>query len=82
MEVLHCSPPVTFGVLPTMSLKVFRLKALKTLKLPPLIRIQFWLALERGSIVDFAELDMSLSDRALDWWGVEDNCKIVYYLER
>ena len=77
-DTLQAPPKVKVRVLPTMSLKNFRLKVLKTLKLPVSTHIQLWIALERGPIVDFAELEMTISDRQLEWWGVEDNSKIVY----
>lgn len=63
-----------------MSLRVLRLKVLKTLKLPPQSKVQMWLALERGTLKEFAEMDMEMSDKPVEWWGVEGNSKIVYHV--
>lgn len=71
----------TLRLLPSMSLRVLRLKVLKTLKLPPQSKIQMWLALERGTLREFAEMDMELADKPVEWWGAEDNSKIVYHAQ-
>ncbi|KAF8586092.1 RNI-like protein [Ramaria rubella] len=73
-------PEFTLRVLPSMSLRVLRMKVLKTLKLPPQTQIQMWLALERGTLRDFAKLDMDIADRPLEFWGPDENSKIVYYV--
>lgn len=64
-----------------MSLRVLRLKVLKTLKLSPQSKVQMWLTLERGSLKEFAELDMDLADKPVEWWGAEDNSKFVYHAQ-
>jgi len=64
-----------------MSLRVLRLKVLKTLKLPPQSKVHMWLALEQGSLREFAEMDMGMAEKPLEWWGVDDNSKIVYHVQ-
>jgi tubulin-specific chaperone E len=65
-----------------MSLRVLRLKVLKTLKLPPQSKVQMWLALERGTMTEFAEMDIvELGNKPVEWWGADANSKIVYRVQ-
>lgn len=78
---LRLPPKTELKILPTMTLKIFRLKLLKALKLTPSTAVQLWLALEHDSWVDFAELDLEIADRPLEWWGIEDEGKVVYLVK-
>jgi tubulin-specific chaperone E len=64
-----------------MSLRVLRLKVLKTLKLSPQSKVQMWLALERGTLREFSEMDMDLADKAIEWWGADNNSKIIFHVQ-
>lgn len=64
-----------------MSLRVLRLKVLKTLKLLPQSKVQMWLALERGTLREFAEIDVEMGDKPVEWWGADNNSKIVYHVQ-
>ncbi|KAF8515830.1 hypothetical protein BU17DRAFT_76775 [Hysterangium stoloniferum] len=70
----------TLRVLPTMSLRVLRLKLFKTLRLSQPTNIRLWLVLERGPLKDFAEMELGMADKALEWWGLDENCKVLYYV--
>lgn len=76
MDIKKQAPEVKISILSSISLKVFRLKLLKTLKLPPSSNLRLWLVLERDNLYHFAELD-DLS-RSLDWWGMNEDCQVVF----
>ncbi|KAF8529341.1 RNI-like protein [Gautieria morchelliformis] len=79
---LSTPPRFTLRLLPSMSLRVLRLKVLKTLKLSPQAKLQMWLALERGTAREFAEMDVvELGDKPVEWWGADANSKIVYRVQ-
>lgn len=73
------SPDVKITILSSISLKVFRLKLLKSLKLSLSHNIILWLVLENNSIWHFGQLDDL--NRSLDWWGMNEDCKVVYSVE-
>ena len=66
-------------VLPTMSVRTFRLKVAKTFKIPRASQaaLGLWLRMPDGNL---AEIDGALDDRDLDWWGIEDGSEIILYV--
>ncbi|PVF92732.1 RNI-like protein [Serendipita vermifera] len=65
----------TIQVLPTMPMKVFRLKLLKALKLKPKTQIKVYVRLSAGesSPVSWGEIDLNSPRQTdLQWWGIED----------
>ncbi|KAJ3515736.1 hypothetical protein NLJ89_g1578 [Agrocybe chaxingu] len=69
-------PKATLRVLPTMSLRIFRLKACKTLKLDVRrTNLTCWLRMRNGSL---SKLGEEYDSRELDWLGIEDGSQIVY----
>jgi len=72
------TPEFTLRVLPSMTLRVLCLKVFKTLKITTRTSIRLWLLLEREGVCEYAELDMELLNRAIEWWGVEENSKIAF----
>jgi len=64
-----------------MSLRTFRLKVLKSLKIPKQkvnqVAVELWLKMSDGS---FAEMNRDHDEQELGWWGVEDASDIYVYL--
>ncbi|GBE81694.1 RNI-like protein [Sparassis crispa] len=65
-------------VLPNMSVRTFRMKVIKSLKIARAQHssVRLWLSLMNGDVV---EMDNDTSDLA--WWGLEDGSTIVMYVE-
>jgi hypothetical protein len=69
-------PKVVLRVLPSMTLRVLRLKICKVLKCDPRsTNIMFWLRMKHGAL---ARLDDERSTRDLDWLGLEHDAQIIY----
>jgi len=75
-------PPMTIRVLPSMTMRVFRIKLLKTLKIPPLAgRIDVphpraWLVMDESAL---SELDLEQDSRDLAWWGIQNESEVFVY---
>jgi len=73
-------PAVPLRVLPTMSLRTFRMKVAKTLKIARTHQssIKLWLKMPDDSL---AEIDQD-DNHDLDWWGVEDHADIYLHSDQ
>ncbi|KAI0333552.1 hypothetical protein GY45DRAFT_1296987 [Cubamyces sp. BRFM 1775] len=71
-----CRTNVSLRVLSTMTVRTFRLKALKTFKIPKTQQnaAKLWMLLRDGQ---FVEMDEEYAGRDLSWWGVEENTLCV-----
>ena len=71
-----CCTNVTLRVLSTMTVRTFRLKALKTFKIPRAQQsvAKLWMLLRDGQ---FVEMDEEYAGRDLSWWGVEEDTLCV-----
>ena len=84
--VVQTPPPLTIRVLPTMTLRLLRLKLLKALKIPASSarlerlgnELSAFLVMDDGSL---SELDFRQEHREVAWWGVQDGSRIVVYVE-
>jgi tubulin-specific chaperone E len=75
------SPLTTLKVLRTMSLRTFRLKALKTFKAPREARARLWLRMADDT---FSEIGTDGRDDSgdLSWWGLEDGSEVLLFVEK
>ena len=88
-ELPWLSAPVRIKVLPTMTLKILRAKALKTLKLrpSPTTSVRLWVILHGANHVGrellvLRELDLeSEASKEIDFWGVEEGSGIGVLLD-
>lgn len=72
-------PEAVLRVLPSMTLKILKLKIHKTLKLNPRQnRLTFWLYMSNGALT---ELDNEQDGRDLDWLGIDNESLIIYHAE-
>lgn len=72
-------PEAVLRVLPSMSLKILKLKIHKTLKLNPRqTTLTFWLYMGNGALT---ELDNEQDGRDLDWLGIDNDSFIIYHVE-
>lgn len=74
----HSSPTTTVRVLSTMSTKLFRLKVLKSLKVPRTSGTQdtsLYLKMHDNS---YMQLDKD--DRDLAWWGIEQGSTVFIHI--
>ena len=69
------SEPLTLRILPTMSLRAFRMKIAKVLKSN---KADIFLSMEAGDGI-VRELHPDNDARGLDWLGLEDGSNIVVY---
>jgi hypothetical protein len=65
-------------VLPTMPLRAFRMKILKSIPLPSNSLIELWLKMEDGELV---QMDSKYDDQELAWWGVENDSHVYYHID-
>ncbi|KAF8965202.1 hypothetical protein BDZ97DRAFT_1904102 [Flammula alnicola] len=73
------APEATLRVLPSMSLRILRLKICKVLKCDARhINITFWLRMGHGAL---AKLDNEHDSRDLDWLGIENDSQIIYQVQ-
>lgn len=78
--IAQLPPPSELRVLPTMSLKLLRLKILKALRIPfdrkPSNHVVFdaWLVMSDDKIT---KLDMEQEKHDLSWWGLQSGSEIV-----
>lgn len=73
-DLMHTiNPPISIKVLKSMRLSTFRLKLIKSLKIPRREAIQVWLKLRDGYVM----LDNDGHD--LEWYGIEDGTHLVLY---
>ncbi|KII88144.1 hypothetical protein PLICRDRAFT_41270 [Plicaturopsis crispa FD-325 SS-3] len=73
------APPSQLRVLPTMLLRTFRLKILKTLKPRPSVRqLELWLRMRDG---DFALMNVEDDAHDLEWWGLEEGSEVYIFLD-
>ncbi|KAH9901505.1 hypothetical protein C8Q73DRAFT_678068 [Cubamyces lactineus] len=72
----ECRANVSLRVLSTMTVRTFRLKALKTFKIPRAQQsvAKLWMLLRDGH---FVEMDEEYAGRDLSWWGVEEDTLCV-----
>ncbi|KAL7283642.1 hypothetical protein ACG7TL_003078 [Trametes sanguinea] len=72
----RCEADASLRVLSTMTVRAFRLKILKSFKIPkaPQSSMRLWMVLPDGHCV---ELDEEYAGRDLAWWGVEDGTSFV-----
>lgn len=71
-------PKAVLRVLPSMTLRILRLKICKVLKCDPRsTNIMFWLRMKHGAL---ARLDDEHSTRDLDWLGLEHDAQIIYQI--
>jgi len=69
-------PEAILRVLPTMSLRILRIKICKLLKLDARqMDLTIWLRMGQGTLV---KLDREHDARDIDWLGIERGSKIVY----
>ncbi|KAF5330813.1 hypothetical protein D9619_005494 [Psilocybe cf. subviscida] len=72
-------PEAVLRVLPSMSLRILKLKIHKTLKLNPRqAKLTFWLYMGNGALT---ELDNEQDGRDLDWLGIDNDSFIIYHVE-
>jgi len=73
---LDQSTKTPLQVLPTMSLRIFRMKVCKTLKYDARrTKLTCYLRMANGSL---SELDSDYDGRDLDWLGLENGSQIIY----
>ncbi|KAI5119941.1 hypothetical protein M0805_002130 [Coniferiporia weirii] len=77
-------PPLTLRVLPTMTVRSFRLKLLKALKLSSAsfrqeTRLAVWLLMNDNNLT---ELDLDQETRDLAWWGIQDGSQFIVRTEQ
>lgn len=71
-------PKSAVRVLPTMSIRVFRLKLRKQLKLAPgRSTLRLWLVMGDGNLAEIQGND----SQELSWWGVSDHTEMVVLSE-
>jgi len=76
---LDQTPKVILHVLPSMTLRIFRMKVCKILKYDlRRTNLTCWLRMGDGSL---SELDSQYDSRDLDWLGVETGSQIIYQLQ-
>lgn len=81
--VAQLPPPTELRVLPTMSLKLLRLKILKALRLPldrkasNVENMDTWLIMNDDKLT---KLDMDQENHDLSWWGIQSGSEIVVTL--
>ncbi|KDQ10603.1 hypothetical protein BOTBODRAFT_57988 [Botryobasidium botryosum FD-172 SS1] len=66
--------PLRLRILPTMNLRLLRLKILKVLKKPPQTVIRIWLILDEGAV----EMEMDQLSREVGYWGVEQDTDLGF----
>ncbi|KAF9482808.1 RNI-like protein [Pholiota conissans] len=72
-------PTAVIRVLPSMTLRILRLKICKALKYDPRnTNIMFWLRMPHGAL---GRLDDESTYRDLDWLGLEHNSQIIYQIQ-
>lgn len=74
-------PPSALRVLPTMAMRLLRLKLLKFLKLPvdrahQEGSIEIWIVMDDDGLT---KLDLEDESRDLAWWGMQDGSHIVVF---
>ncbi|KAJ2991892.1 hypothetical protein NUW54_g8073 [Trametes sanguinea] len=72
----RCDADTSLRVLSTMTVRAFRLKILKSYKIPKAQQnsMRVWMILPDGHCV---ELDEEYAGRDLSWWGIEDGTSFV-----
>ena len=68
-------------VLPTMAMKVFRLRLMKLLKIPPdkastKHGMQVWTVMD-GNLL--SKLDLNEENQEISWCGIEEGSRVVVY---
>jgi len=77
---VDASPVLPLRVLPTMSLRIFRLKVSKALKLPKSRNtIALWIKMNDGTYARLDEEDRDNQD--LLWWGIEDQSDVFMSID-
>lgn len=81
MNIGHFSQPLQLRVLPTMAMKVFRLRLIKLLKLPPnqangVHKVHAWMLMDDDSL---SEMDFEPGTQEVSWWGLEEGSRILVY---
>jgi len=77
--VFQDEPQAILRVLPTMSLRILRIKICKVLKLDARhTDLTIWLRMGQGTL---AKLDKEHDARDIDWLGIERESKIVYRVQ-
>ena len=73
------SEPVVLRVLPSMNVRTFYLKVIKSLKVPKAAQpsVRLWLRMPDDRL---AAIDRD-DTRDLDWWGVEDGVEMFTFIE-
>ncbi|KAK7694061.1 hypothetical protein QCA50_003637 [Cerrena zonata] len=73
---LPLTEPMTLRVLPTMTMRPFRLKVTKSYKLPRSAQNSFklWLKMPHGAL---AELPADDDSHDLAWWGIESDSELI-----
>lgn len=73
------TPPTAMRVLPTMTMRTFRLKLCKTLKIPKpkQASVKLWLVMPDNRI---SEIDNEQSTHDLSWWGIENGSSVLVYV--
>jgi hypothetical protein len=68
---------VPLRVLPSMSLRVLRIKILKTLGMPRNAFIDLWLKMTDGNYV---QIPSEHDAQDLSWWGIENGSDVFVYI--
>jgi hypothetical protein len=78
-DALAEPPEAVLRVLPSMSLKILKLKIHKTLKVKSRQnKLTFWLHMGNGALT---ELNNDQDGRDLDWLGIDNDSLIIYHVE-
>lgn len=74
----HAVPETVLRALPSMTLRVLRLKICKVLKYDARrVNITLWLRMGHGSLVKLDAADA----REIDWLGIENGSQIIYQVQ-
>lgn len=80
--VINSTSTIALRVLPTMTVRIFRMKVFKNFKVPGLTlnqtSIKLWLKMQDGA---YATMDRDHDDYDLDWWGLDNSSDIYVKFE-
>jgi len=62
-----------------MSVKLFRLKILKTFRSTRPVSVDLWLKMNDGT---FVQVTRDREDDDLSWWGIEDGSEVFMFLHQ
>ena len=76
---LPASEPVVLRVLPSMNVRTFYLKVVKSFKVPKAVQpsVRLWLRMPDDRLVEIDRDD----NHDLDWWGIENGVEMFIFMD-